>query len=277
MKTFKQYLSELKKPRWEVPAEPGSTPTPEGKIKLYHQTSMKNLNAIRRQGIQLSKAKGYEGPKAIYASPPSKTNKGISMALRKLTAKAKVPVTEGWYGSDTDKKGNQVTNIDMKGGKPLTPGDWGKLAVAKALYGKVTTRYRSKARKLGGTKDPQSYVRRGDAQGAAIYGFGKGGAVYRGQRIVQPTAKEIEAVRANPKPKFKVKAISQRVDENQDIKRTMKIWGKTFFPEKKPKMVMVVLKKPKTEKGQKEKAGGGGVFKIPRYKFDPKKHQEVSE
>jgi len=77
MKTFKQYLYELKKPRYEVPDEPGSTPTPEGKIKLYHQTSMKNLNAIRRQGIQLSKAKGYEGPKAIYASLPSKDNKGF--------------------------------------------------------------------------------------------------------------------------------------------------------------------------------------------------------
>lgn len=70
-------LSEMKKPRYEVPAEPGSTPTPEGKIKLYHQTGEKSLNAIRRQGIQLSKAKGYEGPKAIYASPPDKNNRGF--------------------------------------------------------------------------------------------------------------------------------------------------------------------------------------------------------
>ena len=61
MKTFRQMLHEMKKPRWEVPAEPGSTPTPEGKIKLYHQTSDKNLTSIRKQGIKLSHAKGYEG------------------------------------------------------------------------------------------------------------------------------------------------------------------------------------------------------------------------
>lgn len=74
MKSFKQYLAEVK---WEVPAEPGSTPTPEGKIKLYHQTSARNLGSIRKQGIKLSLAKGYEGPKAIYASPPDKQNRGF--------------------------------------------------------------------------------------------------------------------------------------------------------------------------------------------------------
>jgi hypothetical protein len=77
MKTFKQYLNEMKRPRWEVPAEPGSTPTPKGKIKLYHQTSPQNLNSIRKQGIKLSHAKGYEGPKAIYASPPDSKNRGF--------------------------------------------------------------------------------------------------------------------------------------------------------------------------------------------------------
>lgn len=77
MKTYKQYLEEMKKPRWEVPAEPGSIPTPEGKVKLYHQTGEKNLNSIRKQGIKLSHAKGYEGPKAIYASPPDSKNRGF--------------------------------------------------------------------------------------------------------------------------------------------------------------------------------------------------------
>jgi hypothetical protein len=77
MKTFKQFLFEMKRPRWEVPAEPGSIPAPEGKIKLYHQTGERNLNAIRKQGIKLSKAKGYEGPKAIYASPPDSKNRGF--------------------------------------------------------------------------------------------------------------------------------------------------------------------------------------------------------
>lgn len=77
MLTFKQYLEEMKRPHWEVPAEPGSTPTPEGKIKLYHQTSERNLGSIRKQGIKLSHAKGYEGPKAIYASPPDSKNRGF--------------------------------------------------------------------------------------------------------------------------------------------------------------------------------------------------------
>jgi hypothetical protein len=85
MKTLKEILnkkpsknlSEMKRPRWEVPAEPGSTPTPEGKVKLYHQTGEKSLNSIRRTGIQLSKARGIEGPKAIYAAPPDSKNHGF--------------------------------------------------------------------------------------------------------------------------------------------------------------------------------------------------------
>lgn len=77
MKTFKEYMSEMKKPRYEVPAEPGSTPVPAGKVKLYHQTAPRNLNPIRKQGIRLDKAKGYEGPKAIYAAEPDEKGKGF--------------------------------------------------------------------------------------------------------------------------------------------------------------------------------------------------------
>lgn len=72
-----EVIYEMKRPRWEVPAEPGSVPAPEGKIKLYHQTGERNLNSIRRTGLQLSKAKGYEGPKAIYATPPDSKNRGF--------------------------------------------------------------------------------------------------------------------------------------------------------------------------------------------------------
>lgn len=35
---------------------------------------------------------------------------------------------------------------------------------------------------------------------------------------------------------------------------------------------MVTSKKPKTEKGQKAKTGGGGVYRIPRKKYNPRKH-----
>lgn len=67
MGIFKQFVQEMKRPRWEVPSEPGTTPVSSDHVRLYHQTSSKNLSNIRRSGIQLSKAKGYEGPKSIYA------------------------------------------------------------------------------------------------------------------------------------------------------------------------------------------------------------------
>jgi hypothetical protein len=64
MKTFKEFITEAHK---LVPDKPGTVPIPDGHVRLYHQTSEENLRSIRRNGIQLSKAKGYEGPKAIYA------------------------------------------------------------------------------------------------------------------------------------------------------------------------------------------------------------------
>jgi hypothetical protein len=50
-----------------LPSEPGSEPIPEGHVRLYHQTDELNLGSIKRHGIQLSKARGIEGPRAIYA------------------------------------------------------------------------------------------------------------------------------------------------------------------------------------------------------------------
>lgn len=75
MKTLKEFLNEMKKPRWEVPAEPGSTPAPEGKVKLYHQTYAKNLSNIRRKGILPHQP--VEGPRGIYAQQPDSRNRGF--------------------------------------------------------------------------------------------------------------------------------------------------------------------------------------------------------
>lgn len=75
MKTFKQLISELRKPRWEVPAEPGSTPTPEGQIKLYHQTSRSAISPIRKQGIEPRQP--VEGPRGIYAAAPNSKGEGF--------------------------------------------------------------------------------------------------------------------------------------------------------------------------------------------------------
>jgi hypothetical protein len=50
-----------------LPLAPGLAPIPPGNVRLYHQTSEENLAGIMQNGLELSKAKGIEGPKAIYA------------------------------------------------------------------------------------------------------------------------------------------------------------------------------------------------------------------
>ena len=52
-----------------LPAEPGTTPIPDGHIRLYHRTSISNMKSIANSGLSIDHAKGYEGPKAIYADP----------------------------------------------------------------------------------------------------------------------------------------------------------------------------------------------------------------
>jgi hypothetical protein len=51
----------------DVPPKPGTSEIPEGSVRLYHQTFQDALPDIAKNGIQLSKAKGIEGPRAIYA------------------------------------------------------------------------------------------------------------------------------------------------------------------------------------------------------------------
>ena len=53
--------------KWELPPEPGTTPIPKDHVRLYHQTPRENLGSIKHNGIQWSKSKGIEGPRAIYA------------------------------------------------------------------------------------------------------------------------------------------------------------------------------------------------------------------
>ncbi len=52
-----------------LPNEPGTTPIPDGHVRLYHQTSEDNLDSIEKHGIRMSSAKGIEGPKGIYSDP----------------------------------------------------------------------------------------------------------------------------------------------------------------------------------------------------------------
>lgn len=52
-----------------LPDEPGTVPIPDGHIRLYHRTSINNMKSITKSGLSINHAKGYEGPKAIYADP----------------------------------------------------------------------------------------------------------------------------------------------------------------------------------------------------------------
>ena len=51
----------------KLPAEAGTSPIPEDHVRLYHQTSEENIPSILKSGLTLSRARGIEGPKAIYA------------------------------------------------------------------------------------------------------------------------------------------------------------------------------------------------------------------
>ena len=52
-----------------LPDEPGTVQIPDGHIRLYHRTSINNMKSITKNGLSINNAKGYEGPKAIYADP----------------------------------------------------------------------------------------------------------------------------------------------------------------------------------------------------------------
>jgi hypothetical protein len=74
MKTYKEYITELKKPRYELPPEPGTTKVGDDEELLWHQTQDKNVSSIRKKGLE--KRTPREGPHGLYASPP-KNGKGF--------------------------------------------------------------------------------------------------------------------------------------------------------------------------------------------------------
>lgn len=51
----------------KIPLEHGTSVLPDGMVRLYHQSTPDAIESISRDGLRLSKAKGIEGPKAIYA------------------------------------------------------------------------------------------------------------------------------------------------------------------------------------------------------------------
>ena len=75
MLSFKQFIEEMKKPKWEVPAEPGTTPIPSGHVRLYHQTSRQAISPIRKTGIE--RRQPFEGPEGIYAVKPDAEGRGF--------------------------------------------------------------------------------------------------------------------------------------------------------------------------------------------------------
>jgi len=51
-----------------LPPPPGTAPVRDGWVRLYHQTSLENIESIRQEGLTYAHAAGIEGPKAIWAS-----------------------------------------------------------------------------------------------------------------------------------------------------------------------------------------------------------------
>ena len=67
---FKDFLKEEVKTHYSyLPPEPGKSDIPDGHIRLYHRTNSSNMKSIAKHGLSIDHAKGYEGPKAIYADP----------------------------------------------------------------------------------------------------------------------------------------------------------------------------------------------------------------
>jgi len=50
-----------------LPELPGTSKIKPGYVRLYHQTELSNVPSILKHGVQMSHAKGIEGPRGIYA------------------------------------------------------------------------------------------------------------------------------------------------------------------------------------------------------------------
>lgn len=110
-----------------VPAEPGTTPIPAGKIRGYHYTD--NLDAVEQAGLDVSKAKGsnYGEPNAIWFSTrkPSDHKDYVEvfldpeeLAIGSPTMSVKRP--EGWRRATTSAERQEVLDDLNKGTHDFT-------------------------------------------------------------------------------------------------------------------------------------------------------------
>jgi hypothetical protein len=86
MKTFSQWINESiqlsENTRNEIPPEMGTTPIRSGYIRLYHQTDLKNVDNIRKEGLLKAKSKGEQlkEPKVIWATKEPFHGKNTDLA-----------------------------------------------------------------------------------------------------------------------------------------------------------------------------------------------------
>ncbi len=52
-----------------IPPTPESSPVPDGYVRRFHVTNPDNAESIRQGGLRMHRAKGIEGPKAVYGWP----------------------------------------------------------------------------------------------------------------------------------------------------------------------------------------------------------------
>jgi hypothetical protein len=83
-----------------VPPEPNTAPIPRGTVRRFHVTIPANIPEIRREGLVIRRARGVEGPRAIYSWPTYREaeNYGVDS-----------PIVEFWMPADAYKDNPYAT------------------------------------------------------------------------------------------------------------------------------------------------------------------------
>ncbi len=122
-----------------IPALPGTLPVPEGHVRRFHGTGRSRVEAIQREGLKYSSAKGVEGPKAVYSWPDYKSAESYAgldrdadtavvefhtpaasfkdhpyAQLNDVPPEHILGVHEGWHSSYRYAKENNLTSKELR-------------------------------------------------------------------------------------------------------------------------------------------------------------------
>jgi hypothetical protein len=97
-------------PRWSqsLPPRPGTTPIPEGNVRLYHYSPASNEESIRKEGLSLSSARGetYGEPNMIWAAAigPDKAERYVTENARNMKLTAEFSANPGTSYNDRNSE-----------------------------------------------------------------------------------------------------------------------------------------------------------------------------